>query len=33
MKKLIKKVAKFYFNGMKEMYGPAIKAGINPYIF
>jgi hypothetical protein len=32
MKKFVKKVLKAYLNAMNEMYGPAIRAGINPFI-
>lgn len=32
MKKFLKKMLKAYFKGVNEMYGPAIRAGINPYI-
>ena len=32
MKKFIKKIIKGYFKGLNEMYGPAIRAGINPFI-
>ena len=32
MKKFIKKILRAYFEGMNEMYGPAIRAGINPFL-
>lgn len=32
MKKFLKKMLKMYFNGLSEMYGPAIRAGVNPYV-
>ena len=32
MKKLIKKLIKGYFDGLNELYGPALRAGINPFI-
>ena len=32
MMKFIKKVVKFYFDGLNEMYGPAIRAGVNPFV-
>ena len=32
MKKFIKKVIRGYLNAMNEMYGSAIRAGINPFI-
>lgn len=32
MKKFIKKILKAYLDGMNEMYGPAIRAGINPFM-
>lgn len=32
MKKILKRFLKAYFEGVNEMYGPAIRAGINPFI-
>ena len=32
MKKFLKRLLKVYFEGVNEMYGPAIRAGINPFI-
>lgn len=32
MKKFFKKLIKAYLDGMNEMYGPAIRAGINPFM-
>ena len=32
MKKFIKKVIRCYLDAMNEMYGPAIRAGINPFL-
>ena len=32
MKKFLKKVLKFYLDGINEMYGPAIRAGVNPFL-
>ena len=32
MKNFLKKVLKAYFKGVNQMYGPAIRAGVNPYI-
>ena len=32
MKKFLKKVLSAYVEGFNEMYGPAIKAGINPFL-
>ena len=32
MKKFLKRLLKAYFEGVNEMYGPAIRAGINPFI-
>lgn len=32
MKKILKKVLKMYFNSFNEMYGPAIRAGVNPFV-
>ena len=31
MKKFFKKLLKAYFDGVNEMYGPVIRAGINPF--
>ena len=31
MKRFFKKLLKAYFDGVNEMYGPAIRAGINPF--
>jgi len=32
MKKFIKKLIKGYLDGLNELYGPALRAGINPFI-
>ena len=32
MKKFLKRVLNAYVKGLNEMYGPAIRAGINPFI-
>ena len=32
MKKFLKRLLKAYFEGVNEMYGRAIRAGINPFI-
>ena len=32
MKKFLKKVLSAYVKGFNEMHGPAIKAGINPFL-
>lgn len=32
MKRFLKRLLKAYFDGANEMYGPAIRAGINPFV-
>lgn len=32
MKKILKKIIKAYMDGVNEMYGPALRAGINPFV-
>jgi len=32
MKRFLKRLLKAYFDGVNEMYGPAIRAGINPFV-
>lgn len=32
MKKFLKKILKAYVDGLNQMYGPAIRAGINPFL-
>lgn len=32
MKKILKKVLKMYFDSFNEMYGPVIRAGVNPFV-
>lgn len=32
MMRILKKLFKAYVDGLNEMYGPAIRAGINPFI-
>lgn len=32
VKKFVTKIGKFYLNSMNEMYGPALRCGVNPFI-
>lgn len=32
VKEILKKVVKMYFDGLNEMYGPVLRAGINPFV-
>ena len=32
MKRFLKRLLKVLFDGVNEMYGPAIRAGINPFL-
>ena len=32
MKRFLKRLFKAYLDGINEMYGPAIRAGINPFL-
>lgn len=32
MKRFLKRIIKIYFEGVERMYGPVIKAGINPFV-
>lgn len=32
MKKILKKVLSAYVEGFNELYGPVIKAGVNPFL-
>ena len=32
MLKILKKILKAYFEGLNQLYGPALRAGVNPFI-
>lgn len=32
MMKIVKKILRAYFNGLNELYGPALRAGVNPFL-
>lgn len=32
MKRILKRIWNFYLDGVNEMYGPALKAGVNPFL-